>query len=86
MKVFPSPSLRPARFFGAEMCPVAAYKALPASTYGCEREVEGGLASLSEELWGCLLPRAVHASIPSREGHIIAMRILHSQATQRRKR
>jgi hypothetical protein len=95
----------------------AAYKALPGGTYGCEREEAGGLAlssqaSMSEALLsvalfpgtpgGTMLPRSLQASSPSREGHIISMRMqlsqsrcpaappsieaLLSQATQRRKR
>lgn len=65
---------------------IAAYKALPGGTYGCEREEAGGLALVSEATTGSLLPHAILASSPSREGHIIATRMLLSKATQRRKR
>ena len=65
---------------------VAAYKALLPGTYGCGEEEAGGLTLLSEAPGGSLLTPAVQVSNPSREGHIIGMRMLLSQATQRRKR
>ena len=43
-------------------------------------------AALSEAPTDSPLPRAILASSLSREGHIISMRMLLSQATQRRKR